>query len=142
IFFERPRTVASGRPDFKPETLIDLFTRLHRIEDVFAVLDLTFTALVQSVLCVNQFPVFGQEPLYAIEIAGFFVRGERNDQVTIRNIVLLLETYERGDPDRSHRLVVGRAPAPKISISFKKFERVDRPIFSSRLDDVQMSQQQ
>jgi len=49
--------VAAGVAGFEFKALIDLFARLDGVEDILALLYLTFAAFIQSVFRVDQFTV-------------------------------------------------------------------------------------
>src|SRR5262245_18211578 len=83
-----------------------------------------------------------KKPLNAVVIPAFFVGCKRDDEITIRHVMLLPVTQHRGNPDCGHRFVVGGSSAPKIAILLHKREWIQRPVGAQSFHDIQMSQQQ
>ena len=85
-----------------------------------------------------------EQPVSAIggNIQQLFVRGQRHDNVPIRNETFLLITDEISDEDCGHRLIVRSAAAVEVTVLFEKLERIDRPIFALGFDHIEMGKQE
>src|SRR5205814_2562621 len=80
-----------------------------------------------------------EQPFDAVVIAAaFFARRQREDQVAVGAISLLLESQERGDQNGRPILDVLPAAAVEVAVLLHEGERIHRPVFALRLDDVDM----
>src|SRR5207244_12147556 len=83
-----------------------------------------------------------EQPVNAIRSAAFFVRSQRENQIAVRQVTLFLQADETCHQQSIARLHVFSATAVKIAILFNKNKRIGGPVFASRLNDVQMSNEQ
>ena len=74
--------------------------------------------------------------------AGFFVGGERDDEIVVRNELLPLQSNQGFDERCVPILHVDGAAAVEPAILFGQLERVDRPILGPRLHHIQMPEEQ
>src|SRR5580693_1259883 len=82
------------------------------------------------------------QPGDAVECAALFIGGERQDQVAIGLVMLLLQAKKGRDQKRVAILDVSCAAAVKVAVLLDELERVDRPVLAARFDDVQMAYEQ
>src|SRR2546428_228477 len=87
---------------------VDFLARADAVVDSFAVLKPPAPTLIERKRGVNEIAMLLQKPRYAVVVAGFFVRRERDDDVALRNPTLTLVANQIGDADRRHRLVIAR----------------------------------
>src|SRR5437762_2456785 len=142
VVLHRTRAVPTGVPDLETKTLIYLLARLDRVQQILPVLDQAFAALVQRKFRIDQIAMILDNPVDAIVVAGFFIGRECDDQVAIGHVAFLLKANERRDPYGSHGLVVGTAAAVEVTVFFGELERIQRPILTQRLNNVEMREEQ
>ncbi len=104
---------------------------------------LEFAAVeIDAVFGVDPIAVIFHKPIDAVEIAAFFVGGQREDQVAIGLVVFFLHANEVGDEDRVAFLhVVGAAPV-EVAVFLNELERIGGPVFAARFDDVEMADEE
>ena len=89
--------MAAGIFDLEVEVLIDLFARLDFIHQILAVLQLTRAAFVDGQFGVDELAMVFEQPFDAVEVAAFFVGGQRENQIAIRREAFLLQPNQVGD---------------------------------------------
>lgn len=88
--------------------------------------------------------MIGDQPACAIAAPTFLVGGERDDDVAVGNLPLLLQLDDVRDPDSGLRFVVRRAASVEVPVAFGKLEwlEIGRPVRLERFDHVEMRKQQ
>src|SRR5262245_20485173 len=107
------------------ETTTDLLCRLDGVGHRLAIPDETERALVQDERRVDQLAVIAEEPAGAVAAATFFIGGEGDDDVAVRNVAVLLHLHHDGGEDGDLRLVVDDAAAVEVAFLLEKLERVE-----------------
>ena len=97
---------------------------------------------IDAVFGVDPIAMIFHEPIDAVEIAAFFIGGEREDQIAVGLVVLFLHANEVGDEDGVAFLhVVGAAPV-EVAVFFDELKGIGGPVFAARLDDVEMADEE
>ena len=96
---------------------------------------IVYSASIRSSL----FLISHSTPLYG---SALFAGRERENQVAVGNALLVFQTQQRRDERRRAALHVLRAAAVEVSVVLGQHERIVRPVFALRLDDVEMREQQ
>ena len=138
------RAVPAGIVHLELERHVHFFARLHRSHQALAVQDHRIAGVhVEHVRRIDQIAMMAEQPFDAVVIAAaFFARRQREDQVAVGAISLLLESQERGDQNGRPILDVLRAAAVEVAVLLHEGERIHRPVFALRLDDVEMREQE
>ena len=139
---DRQRAVPARVGHLEMEILIHLLAGLHFVRQVLALADVAAAAFVERELRIDQVLVVLDQPLGAVEIAAFLVRGQRQDQIAIRCEAFFLQPDQVGDEMRRHRFVVGRAAAVEEAVLLNQGERVHRPVLAFRVDDVEVREEE
>jgi hypothetical protein len=124
--------------------VVSLLGRLHAVEEWLPVAVNAAASLVDHQRRVHLVAVILEQPVDAVRGAALLVRGQRDDDVTVGDVALLLRPEDVRDEDRRHRLVVGRAAPVVVAVPLREDERVEigRPVGLERLDDVEMREEQ
>ena len=86
--------------------------------------------------------VIFDEPIDPVEIAAFFVGGERENQIAVGLVVLFLHANELGDEDGVAFLHVVGAATVEVAVLFDELKRIGGPVFAAGFDDVEMSDEE
>jgi len=140
----RLRAVTARVVHFQPETLENFLTGLQAVVDGFAVLDSHATALVERELRIDEVPMIRDEPADAVAagVAALLVRLEDQYEIPVGFVVFFPVADQVGDECGRHVLVIGRAPAVKITVSFHQLEWICCPVLALRFDYIDVSHQQ
>ena len=86
----RQRAVPAGVLHLELIVGVEFFARVHRNHGRLAVARVNAAAIgVEDEFGVDQIAMIPQQPFDAVGIAGFFVRGQREDNVAIRPVIFL-----------------------------------------------------
>jgi hypothetical protein len=121
----------------------DLFRRTHRIDEWVTVSQRTTAPFIERVRRVDQVAVICDQPAHAVRRSPFLVRGQNQNDVTIRHESFAFISNEVGDEYRRHRLVVARAAAIVVAVALREDKRIEvgGPVALERGDDVEMGKQ-
>ncbi len=130
--------------DGQPVGVGHLLAGLDAVADRFAALEPDAAALVKGEFGVDQVAMVLQQPPnpHGICIEDFLVGLQCQDDVALRPVALLLVADEIRHEARRHVFVVPGAAAVEVAVLLSEPEGVDRPVFTSRFDDVEMGKQQ
>src|SRR5215471_6278161 len=122
----------------------DLLAGLNAVADRLAALDADATAFVEGEFGFDQVAMVLQQPLnpQGIAVEDFLVGFQRQNDIAVRPIALLLVTDEVGHESCYHVFVVARAAAVEVAVLFGEPEGVERPVLAFRFDHVEMGEQQ
>ena len=135
--------MAAGIERFELKVGVDLFAGLNRGQHALVAVSLEFAAVeIDAVFGVDPVAMIFHQPIDAVEIAAFFVGGEREDQVAIGLVVLFLHANEVGDEDGVAFLHVVGAAAVEVAVFFNELKRIGGPVFAARFDDVEMADEE
>jgi len=89
-------------------------------------------------------PVVGEEPADAEPkgIEDLLIHFEREDDVAVGCIALLLVADQIGHEGGGHELVVAGATAIEVAVALREPKRIDRPVLTLRVDHVEVREQQ
>src|SRR5258708_12917890 len=98
---------------------------------------------MQRKLSVDQVPVVFQQPLnpQGVAVENFLIGLQRQDDVSIRVVALLLVADQVCNKGRRLKLVIGRPASVEIAVLLPQLERVNRPVLSSRPTHAEMPEQ-
>src|ERR1700722_17716287 len=85
--------------------------------------------------------MFAHQPISAVELASFFVRRQRKDQVALRLISLAMQTQESLNQRGVGVLHVLRAAAVEITVLLNELKRISGPIGAQSLDHVDVAEE-
>ena len=83
-----------------------------------------------------------EQPVNAIGGAAFFVGGEREDEIAIGLVILLLQANEGGGEKCVAIFYVARAAAVVVAVFFDELEGVHGPVFAARFDHIEMADEE
>ena len=83
-----------------------------------------------------------QQPVDAIRSSAFFIRSQRENQIAIGPIPFFLQPNEIRDQNRIALFNVFGSAAVKVAVFFDEFEGIHRPVFSPRLNNIEMADEQ
>ena len=82
------------------------------------------------------------QPVHSVRSAAFFVGGQREDDVAVRNVAFLLEADQRGDHDGVAVFHVLRAAAVVVAVFLDELKRIGGPVLAACFDHIEMSDEQ
>ena len=97
---------------------------------------------VEDEVGVDEFALVLQKPIHAVGLAAFFVRGEGEDNVTVRDVTFLLKADERGAHDGVAVFHVLGATAVEVSVFLNELKGIGGPVFAAGLDHVEVTDKQ
>src|SRR6266403_36634 len=83
-----------------------------------------------------------EQPVHTIRLTTFFVRGERENDVAVGDVVFLLEPNQGGGHDGVAVFHILGAAAVEVAIFFDELEGISGPILAAGFDYVKMSDQE
>ena len=134
--------MSAGILRLEAKVLIDFLARLDFVDQILAGLHLTRAALVDGQSGIDEMAMGFHQPFDTVEVAAFLVGGQGQNQISIGFEAFLLQPDQVRRQMRRHGLVVTRAPAVEVAVLFEEDERIERPVFALRFDDIQVRQEQ
>ena len=93
-------------------------------------------------LRIDQVAVVLDEPVRAVAAAALLVGGEREDDVAVGLVALLLHAQQRCHHDGIVALHVRGATAVEVAVLLGELEGIEVPVLAVRLDDIDVPDQQ
>ena len=129
--------------DLQVEAEVGLLGDLHGLEQMAAVLDFAAAGVaIDGVRGVDEVAPVLHQPLDAVIVAALFVGGERQDEVAIGPVILLLEADEIGEQEGDVGLHIGSAAAVEPAVGFAKLKGIEGPVLAPGVDHVEMADEE
>src|SRR6266404_4043579 len=139
----RNRAVAAGAQRFELIVNVNFFAGLQSRQQVLILVFFKLAAIqVDAIFRINPIAVRGQQPVHAVRAAAFFIGGQRQNQIAVRNITFLFQADKTGDQQGVAGLHVFRAAAVEIAVLLKKNKRIDGPVLAACFHYIQVSDEQ
>src|ERR1041385_1002624 len=143
IIFNRPRTVPAVALYLEMEVDIVLFAGLHSQQQAFAFFGFKIARVgVDAGFGINPVAMVFGKPLHAVAFAAFFIRSERQDEITRRNPAFFFQADKVRDQDRVALFNVRSSAAIKKAIHLIELEWVHGPILRQGLYHVEVGDKQ
>ena len=98
---------------------------------------------IDAVFRVNPVAMLLEQPIDAVEVAAFFIGGEREDQIAVRATdPSFFRRMKFVDQDGVAVLHVLGAAAVEVAVLFDEFEWIGGPVLAESFDDIQVAEEQ
>ena len=140
--------MAAGVGGLDEELTVSLLRGQHIVDDGLAlVIQFAAGALVEAELGVDELTAVVGQPLGAVEPdradrAALLAAGQRHLDGPARLVPLLAVADQGVDPDGGLGFVVGGPTTVEIAVLLDQLEGIARPVFSLRLHDIEVRQEQ
>ena len=133
----------AGIFNFHVVVLVEFFARLNSHRELFTFIHFEIAGVgIDNEIRVDQFTMIVQQPVHAVEIAAFFIGGQRENQVAIGTVAFFFHADERGDEKRVAFFDVLGAAAVEVAVLLDELEWVHAPVFAVRFDDIEMADEE